>query len=56
VTHEAQAFSGFAVSGASAVAAFVEWSMPYVQWGAAVVAILSGIFAIAVSIKKLRSK
>jgi len=56
MTHEAQAVSGFAVSGASAVAAFVEWSMPYVQWSAALVAILSGIFAIAVSIKRLRSK
>lgn len=44
------------VSGTGATAAFIEWSFPYVQWTAAVVAIVAGLFAIAVSVKRLRRK
>ncbi len=54
MTQEAQAVASAGVSATSAGASFFVATMPYLQWGAALVAIIAGIFAIAVSIKKLR--
>jgi hypothetical protein len=55
MTPEMQVIGSAGVSGASAVTAFVVTWIPVVQFAAAIIAVIAGVFAIAVSIKKLRS-
>ncbi len=52
----AVAGSAAAVSGVSTVTSFFVATLPFLQVIAAIVAIVSGGFAIAVAIKKLREK
>lgn len=52
---EARAICGFTASTCAAITAIYAW-MPVLQVVAVIVAIVSGLFAIAISIKKLRSK
>lgn len=56
MTDEVQIGCGFGVSACSAISSFALAWMPVFQIIAVLVAIVSGLFAIAVSIKKLRGK
>jgi hypothetical protein len=56
MTQETQAACGFALSTCSAISSFTLAWMPVLQIIAVVIAAISGVFAILVSIKTLRAK